>query len=329
MESYEYLAKKFKINRQILVGLIVSIMLVACASPVELTPVTLKLNWEAGIDHLGFYAGISKRFYVEEGLDVTIVPLSSEGGFVPGQVNAGEYDFGIGGLSDLRLAQADGLPLTIFGNIYKIGPGAFFARAESGIQTPADLAGRTVVVKGEAWQELLETLLATEGMTIEDVEAVPGGFDMTPFMEGEVEVWYGYLTDEVIRARLAGLDLVTLPLYEYGIRGKAINIYTTQKTLETNPELAVKFLRASLRGWAWAIDNPSDAIDLFIELFPEKANDREFLLASFESSIPLILPSGATLGAIDCQEWNSHESLATLPSTDGLCNPDIFQAATE
>jgi len=311
-------------------------LMVGCAAPATpapmatLEPTTLKLNWEHGTQFLGFYVAQSRGYYAAEGLAVTIEPLlyPAEADQMPERVAAGEFDFGMCSWSLVR-AQGQGVPLTAIATILQLAPGAFFARADSGIVTPADLAGRTVAVKSPTWRDLLEMLLAHEGLTLADVEEVPGGFDMTPFFEGKVEVWAGYLNNEVVRARQQGLELVTLPLHEYGIETSAITIFSGQAALEADPDRAVRFLRASLRGWEWAVENPTEAVDIMLELCPEMAAERDFHLASFDASIPLIRPPGVRLGTIDCAAWVAHELLADLESTEGLCTTAILKAAWE
>lgn len=74
---------------------------------------------------------------------------------------------------------------------------------------------------------------------------------------------------------------------------------------------------------------PADALDLMLERFSEMAAERDFRLASFNVSIPLIQPQRIRVGAIDCREWVSHESLVEIESTDELCTTAILGAVRE
>lgn len=308
-----------------------ALLLVGCIEPAvsmsaaELEPVAMKLSWHHSVQFLGFYVAQGRRYYAEEGLDVTIEPLfdAAEVDRTPQQVAAGDYDFSVGGMTAL-CAHRDA-SLTVIAAISQYSPAVFFARADSGIRTPADLAGHRVVVKNETWRALLGDLLACGGLTLDDVEQVPGGFDMTPFYEGEVDVWAGWLTNEVIRARQQGLDIVTLPLYEYGIRHNDNLVYTSRELATTNPDLAARFLRATLRGWEWAVENPTESVDLMLEMFPEMAAEREFHLTSFNASIPLIRTGDTPIGWLDCQAKQFHEQ--TL--SEGFCTTDILAGAGE
>ncbi len=318
-------------NRLLGLAFLLVSVLTGCGESDEPTSITLKLNWKHGVDFLGFYVAQSQGYYSEEGLAVTIEPLSDPGetNSVFDRVGAGDLDFSAAGLS-LVQAQGRGVPVTAIANFNKFGPGTFFARADSGIVTPADLRGRRVVVKNETWRALLEQFLAQADLSLADIEPVDGGFDMTPFFEGEVEVWAGFINDEVVRARQKGLDLVTFPLHEYGFRGVALTVYTNRKALADDPDRARRFLRASLRGWAWALENPTKAVDAMLALYPEMAAERDFYLASFNATIPLIRPPGTRLGAIDCKTWRAHTLLENIKATaEEICTTKIFESAVE
>lgn len=292
-------------------------------------PVSLKLNWRHGIQFLGFYVAQEKGFYAEEGLAINVEAIeeTSEVGTLPEVVATGDFDFSMGaGL--IVSGQARGTPITVIGTVLQLSPNTFFAHADSGIITPADFAGRTIAIKSQIGRDNLAQLLVTVNLTLDDVIQIDVGFDMTPFYEGEVDVWAGFLNDEVIRARQRDLELVTFPLHEYGIEGTSVALFTSQEQLENNPQLSERFLRASLRGWQWAVDNPTDAVDTMLEIFPEMADERDFHLASFNAYIPLVQVPGTPIGTPDCEDWVSDARFEALDSTENLCTTEIFESAT-
>jgi NitT/TauT family transport system substrate-binding protein len=306
--------------------------LVACTSTAvtptpELETVRLKLSWTHGITYLGFYTAQAQGFYAEEGLRVIVEPnlVSSELTKIPEQVAAGEFEFSVGGGAVVANSQAQGVEVIAFSAILQRSPNAYFALADSGIVTPADFVGLRIAVPSDQAQRNLAQLLASVGLTLDDVVLVQVGFDMTAFYEGEVDAWNGYLNDGVIRARQQGMELVTFPLYEYEIEDTAATLFASQDLIQTRPELAVSSLRATLRGWEWAIDNPTKAVDVMLEIYPELVDERDFHLASFSASIPLIRPFGIAMGSIDCERWLRNERLAVLDSREGLCTTEIFE----
>ena len=305
---------------------IVLLWLAACAmqaQPVPMDSVTVKLSWQHSAQFLGFYIAKQNGYYAEENMDVSILPLadSSEMDETPGKVAAREIDFGVGGTA-LILAHQD-IPIVMIASLYQFSPAALFSRAELGILTPADLAGHSVAVKSEAWEVLIDGLLDSFGLSPNDITKVPAGFDMTPFYTGEVDVWTGWITNEVIQARMKGLDVATMPLYEYGIRNSDNTVYTSQTLVASNPDLVKRFLRATVRGWEWAVENPKDAVDMFIAQYPEEAENRDFHIASFEASIPLIVPGGVRLGNLDCGAPQFREQMLDA----AFCNSALLNQA--
>lgn len=305
-------------------------LLAACApdsaeQPSDLEAVSVKLSWHDGVQFLGLYVAQAHGYYAEEGLEVTAIPLSSsdEMDTTPGLVARGEIEFGVGGLAVLN-SRRD-LAITAIAAIYQYSPGVLFAKVDSGITTLADLAGKTVAVKSESWRVVIGVILAQGGLTWDDVTPVPSGFDMTPFYEGKVDVWAGFLTNELVRARQRGLDLVTFPAYEYGARYNDNMIYTGREALADGLDRVVRFLRASLRGWEWAVVNPGEAVDIMLERFPEMAVEADFHLASFRASIPLILPGGVRLGVLDC----AAPQFVGEPLPDEVCTDEVLNRIRE
>lgn len=288
---------------------------------------SFKLSWHHGVQFLGFYVSEHKGYYSDESIELTILDSkdSREVDALTDQVANGTYDIGTG-LSALLLAQRRGQPLVAIANYLQFGPQTLFARRTSGIKRPADLAGRTVAIKSQSWHFLVERLLTYDGLSLDDVQQVESGFDMAPFYEGKVEVWTGFLPNEVVRARLKGLDLVTLPFYEYGMRIKAGVLYVAWQTVERRADELVRFVRASLRGWQWAVENPVEAVDIMLGMFPEMSAEREFHIASFEAYIPLIIPPGTELGTLNCDDWQDNPLYLDYDFSREPCTTEIWEA---
>ncbi len=297
-----------RIGLILMLSILIALQITGCASGQTEAPsappeqVQLQLHWRHTIQFLGFYVAQNRGYYSEEGLEVITTPATetSEMDKIPGRVALGDIEFSTNGYSTL-MANINA-EISIIAAIYQFSPSTLFARADSGIINLEDLAGHTIVIKSEAWRTVAIEMLQEAGLTADDVTFVPGGFDMTPFYEGEVDVWTGFLTNEVIQARQLGFDVITFPLYEYGVQEYQNMIYTSQALLNSNPDKAVRFLRASLRGWEWAVEHPEEAVDIMLEMFPEMASDRNFHLQAFRASIPLISYQDLPIGSIECQE---------------------------
>lgn len=271
-------------------------------------PVTLQLDWVHAAQFIGFYVAQTRGYYAREGLDVAILPRDRlpTGTSIPEQVVRGKVDFALGSVSLLE-AQLQGAPLTAVAAVLQRNPQVIFARANSGIRRPRDLAGRRVGIKNEAWRLVIARVMEADGASIEDVIEVPVGFDMQPFFDGQVDVWTGYVPDEPVRARLRGLDITTIYAYEYGVDGYAEIIYCRHDLVEHRPDLVERFLRASLDGWREVVRGPEVAVDLMMKAYPELV-DRAFQLAAVEALIPLVYTGQQPIGWIERRRW-----IATYP----------------
>src|SRR5215472_649802 len=73
-------------------------------------PVKLALDWTPNTNHTGIYVALEKGWYRQEGIDLTLLPYSSE--VAPEQlVGTGQADFGISFTEGVTSARAAGEPV--------------------------------------------------------------------------------------------------------------------------------------------------------------------------------------------------------------------------
>jgi len=112
---------------------------------------------------------------------------------------------------------------------------------------------------------------------------------------------------------------------DYGVHLYGYTLYTTDQMIEEHPDLALRFLRATLRGWQWAIENPAEAGRLALKYDP--ALDEAHQAAIMEASVPLIYTGMEPIGWMHPESWEGMQ--ATL-SAQGLLEElvDIHQVYT-
>jgi len=131
---------------------------------------------------------------------------------------------------------------------------------------------------------------------------------MTPFYAGQVDIWAGFINDEVLKARERGYQVnLILPGY-YGVHLYGMVLFATEARIRKNPGLVLRFLRATLEGWRWAIENPLEAASLPLHYDP--ALDRAHEQAALETGIPLIHTGEGRIGSMRSEVWRAtHELL--------------------
>ena len=97
----------------------------------------------------------------------------------------------------------------------------------------------------------------------------------------------------------------------------ANGLVTNENTLETNPDLVARMVRAMLKSIAYTIANPDEAFAVSLQFVPEAGGDNEAAnRAIFDASLPFWTPQeGAQMGATDAADW---QAAAELMQRSGL-----------
>ena len=291
-------------KKNLLVGLIVFLVIVAGVAVFlintgrqsDVDNVTLRLKWLHQSQFAGYYAAEQEGFYKEEGIDVKIVPSGAETPSIQ-IVAGGSEQFGISGMSQLIEARAKGIPVVALATTYRKNPLIWFG-IDKNIQTPQDLVGKKVgLTVGSNSDLLFRAMLKKNGVDIEDINIVPVKYNLALLLEGEVDMYEGYLTDQPISAELAGYETYILNPSDYGIYFYGDTLFTTEKVIQENPDLVKRFTRATIKGWQFAYDNPEKAVD-YVLMYSNQLN-REQEMRGMETSLELIQPDDKPIGTIE------------------------------
>ncbi len=232
--------------------------------------VTLQLKWVAQAQFAGYYAALEKGFYKEEGLDVTVRPGGPD--IVPAQVVAGgQAQFGIDWLPSTLANREQGVPLVNIGQIYQYSGMRTISWKESNINGPADLKGKKVAVWfGGNELQLLATLAKYNIDKDKDIELVKQPFDMNLLLNKEVVAASAMTYNEYYQVLAAGHKPEELNIIDFNKEGTAMmedGIFTTEEFLKDakNQDIAARFLRASIKGWAYCRDNVDDCVAIVLK----------------------------------------------------------------
>ncbi len=286
--------------------LILAAILAACqpASPTPTpTPITLQLRWTHQAQSAGFYAADQNGYYAAEGLATTFL----EGGptiDVRTPVLNGNAQFSVVNGDRLIAARADGKRLRAIAVIYRRSPSVYIALADSGIIRPQDFVGKTIEV-GRSGRALLNAIMTRVNVRPDQYTVVDSAPDMTPFYTGQVQVRNVFLTNEVLTAQAAGYKLNIIYPDDYGIHFYSDTIFTTDYLITTQPDLVRRFLRATLKGWTYVVENPTAAGSLVVKYRPNA--DVKHEIAFMSASLPLINTGENHIGWMKPEVWAGME----------------------
>jgi putative hydroxymethylpyrimidine transport system substrate-binding protein len=191
------------------------------------------------------------------------------------------------------------------------------ALKESGIAEPKDLAGKTVGWPGIPDNEpLLDTMLKSQGLALDDVELVNVGFDLVAALIGKkVDAIVGaYWVHESISAINQGFDLNIMRMEQHGVPDfYELVLVANEEKITRDPDLVRGFVRASMRGYQDAIADPQAAVDLLKRLRPEVDLDIE------KPGVDLLAPLwSSSTGVFGWQEEDRWVSFAKWMHENGL-----------
>jgi NitT/TauT family transport system substrate-binding protein len=231
--------------------------------PATPTPIRLPMGYIANVQFAPFYVAVEKGYFAQEGIQLSF-DYSFETNGVQ-LVGAGQLPFALVSGEQVPLARAQGLPVVMIAQWYQRYPIAIFARAEKGIRSPQDLRGKTVGLPGFFGASYVgfKALLYATGIPEEEVRAVDlGGFtQVAAVREGKVDAAVGYINNEPLMLRRAGLDVTVIDVADYAaLVGNGI--LTNERTIRDQPDLVRRFLRAFLRGLRDTLRNPKEAFEI-------------------------------------------------------------------
>jgi putative hydroxymethylpyrimidine transport system substrate-binding protein len=179
----------------------------------------------------------------------------------------------------------------------------------SGITKPSQLKGKKIGVAGVSSDEpLLSTMLAADGLTLNDVEVVNVGFDLMPaLLGGTVDGVLGaYAVNEAFLAAQQGKPVNVMNIQDWGVPDYyELLLVASDSTLKDNPAVVEKFLRAMAKGYADAAKDQPAALDELVKAAPD--TDRAVETQSLQQVVPLWTDSGkVAFGTQTTERWTAY-----------------------
>ena len=237
----------------------------------ELTKVTVRLAFSYNGHRSPYLLGVDKGFYKEEGLDVEV--LEGRGVTSSMQLVASQQDtFAIIDPPSLMLGVAQGMPIRQVAQIYQTSPNALISWEEYDINEPADLAGKKVAtLQGDMTTTMLYALLAKNGVDASSVQIIAsdGGTRNQTFLAKRTEAITGFPNDSFLSlSHTAGGGLKYFTYASFGVDTMGDGIAAHTSTIEQSPQVVSGFVKASLRAYEYALENPEEAIASLKERSP-------------------------------------------------------------
>lgn len=246
----------------------------------KLTDVKVVLDYTPNTNHTGLYVAKDQGYYEQEGLNVQIVQPGTNG--ADAMVASGEVPFGISYQENVTYARTQGVPLVSIAAVIQHNTSGFASAAEKNIKRPKDFEGKTYAgFGGPSEQAIIESLMQADHADFSKVKVINGGdIDFFTAIHKDIDfVWifYGWTGVEA-ELRNEKLNIVYLNQYSDKLDYYTPVLVTNEKTIKENPDLVKAFMRATAKGYQFAIDKPEEAANILVKMVPDL--DKNLVVAS-------------------------------------------------
>nr|WP_244629632.1 ABC transporter substrate-binding protein [Martelella limonii] len=248
-------------------------MMLGASQAFSADEITLQLKWVTQAQFAGYYVALEKGFYEEEGLDVTIKPGGPD--IAPAQVLAGGgADVIVDWMPSALATREKGVPLVNIAQPFKTSGMMLTCLKENNVTSPEDFPGKTLGVWFYGNEYPFLSWMAHLGIPTdggpEGVTVLKQGFNVDPLLQKQAacistmtynEYW------QVVDAGIAEDQLNTFKYEDEGVATLEDGLYVLEDDL-ADPKFKedmVKFVRASMKGWKWAEENPDEAAEIVLD----------------------------------------------------------------
>lgn len=259
----------------------------------KLDKVTLQLKWLPQSQFMGYYVAKAKGYYKEAGIDIELLPGGSD--IIPEQqVYNGAANIGITWVSSLMKYQSQGWDLVHVGQVFQKSAMLLVSKASKGIKTPADLKGKKV----GSWfggneYEIYALLEANKLDKDKDLKLVQQDFTMNQLLKDEIDAASAMTYNEyglLLESGLKDSDLSVIDMNTAGVAMLEDCLFVKSDWVAKNQDLYVRFLKASIKGWADACANPEAAGKIVYEADKSVSLDHQVYMS--KEIAKLVVPQG-------------------------------------
>lgn len=275
----------------------------ACSKP-ESNKTKLFLDWTPNTNHTGIFVAEELGFYKDEGLDLEVL--------LPGKstaemaVASGQADYAISFQSRLIQARSEGLPLISIAAIIQHSTSGYASPIGKNIASPKDFQGKTYGAYGsELEKPKLDLIMKKDGVAKPDTKIVQLGnsdfFTASESVVDFVNIFYGWTG---IEAEVKGFKINYINTIDYAPELDTYEpiIVANSNNIKSDPIKTKKFIRATKKGYEYAIKNPKESAEIVLRKYPEL--NRELVIRSQEWLADKYIDDATSWGVQDKQRWD-------------------------
>jgi len=287
----------------------------APAEKADFGALNVQLSWIKNSEFTGEFNADTNGYYTEAGFSsVNLVagPAATEA-----EVLSGNALVGIANpISTAPVILNEDAPLKIIGTTYQKNPFTILSlEGKANIMTVQDLIGKRIGVQAGPNETLFDALLKANGISAKQVTKVPVQYDPAPLVNGEVDGFLAYVTNESFVVANQGYEVSNLLFADNGLPFVTESFVVTQDSIDNNRAALKAFLKATIRGWKDSIANSDAGADLALETYGKDLGlnkDKEYYQSKTQNDILVQTEETKTNGLFTISDAMIAQNLATL-----------------
>ncbi|MDQ1084477.1 MULTISPECIES: ABC transporter substrate-binding protein [Microbacterium] len=302
-----------------------------------LTSVKLQLQWLPQAQFAGYYVALDQGYFQEEGFDDVEV-LPSGGDIVPQDaLVAGDVDFAVAWVPKvLGTLENQGVELTDIAQVFQKSGTTQVSWKDSNITSVDDFEGKRIGSWGFGNEWEIFAAMADQGLDASTVQITTQDFSMNALLDRDVDAAQAMTYNELAQLfetvnpatgqlyTEADVDIIS---YE-DTAGAMLQdaIWADTQRLADDPayaDAAKRFLKAVVKGWVFARDNPTEAAEITyaaatapgVDAFPVGPTHQLWQM----NEVNKLIWTGGEFGIIDSAAWDKTvEGALKAVNQDGL-----------
>ena len=257
---------------------------------------------QANLPFVAAYVAQEQGYFAEQDLDVEIRHASS-GEHLKLLVAGDVHVTTAAATSVLKRRSDPELPIVAFALFGQKGQQAYIALQDSGITDLKGWEGRTFGYKISVPPDYL-AMLEAAGVDRDKVNEVKVGFDPRVLTERRVDVLAVFKSNEPNVVRNLGHEVVLWDPADYNVPNMGLTYIATDAFAEESSDVVDRFLRATLRGVQFALDDAEATLDIIMKYAPkENRAHQAFMLSTELADAKSPLTDERGLGHMADEQW--------------------------
>jgi NitT/TauT family transport system substrate-binding protein len=258
-----------KLLKQLTLALTLGCSLIGAAAQAQEREIKFALDFIPLGRHAPWYVALSKGYFKAENLNVSILPTKGTADAIR-YVESGLAEFGFIDIASLAASGGAGAPIRVVAANYQQAPYCVFSlNPGANVSAPKDLVGLEVGSSSASYTpKIYAAFMKMNGLDPSSLKIVNiDGAARVPMLAArKVPAIDSFLMSEPsIKRAVKDAQVKCLFLGDFGLDIYANGIGVREDFLKKNPEVVRGFVRAALRGWKDALNDPEEAARIQVQ----------------------------------------------------------------